>query len=122
MKSTPNDIVSVQAQSVDDRDVWIQRLQDLSSYWKALNHKMIRDQLKKYKAAIVRPDKSPRSSKFGQNADIEDDFVSQYDEEAATDVVYTSLWNSCIPLRCRYIMVSIIAYCITCRKGSIGKL
>jgi hypothetical protein len=71
---------------------------------------MIREQLSKHKAAIIRPDTSPRSRKSGQNADMEDDSVSQYDEDAATDaVVYTSLWNSCIPLRCRYIMVSFIA-------------
>lgn len=110
-----------QAQSVDDRDVWVQRLQDLSLYWKALNHKMIREQLNKHKAAIIRPDKSPRSRKSSQNADMEDDSVSQYDEEAATDVVYTSLWNSCIPLRCRYIMVSSIAYCIKVEHVFYGK-
>jgi hypothetical protein len=97
----------MQAESADDRDVWVQRLQDLSVYWKARNYKMIRDQINKHKPAIIRQDKSPRSKRTDPNADMEDSSVSQYDEEgAASDVIYTSIWNYCIPSRCRYIMVS----------------
>ncbi|KAI8581130.1 hypothetical protein K450DRAFT_279233 [Umbelopsis ramanniana AG] len=94
-----------EAQSVDDRDVWVRRLQDLSLYWKTLNHRMIRDQISKYKAAIIRQDKSPKSKRNDQNAEMENDSMSQYDEEAAADnVIYTSFWNYCLPSRCRYIM------------------
>ncbi|KAI9283622.1 hypothetical protein BC943DRAFT_361897 [Umbelopsis sp. AD052] len=96
-----------EAQSVDDRDVWVRRLQDLSLYWKTLNHRMIRDQIDKHKSAINRQDNSPRSKKTDQNnTGMENDASSQYDEEATddNDVIYTSFWNYCIPSRCRYIM------------------
>jgi hypothetical protein len=94
-----------QAASVEDRENWIQRLQDLSLYWKSFKQKMIYEQVSMQKTQIVRTKRVSRS-KTANGIEVEDDVASSQDTSSEQhEVANPVTWNYCIPACCRQIMV-----------------
>ncbi|GAB5590887.1 hypothetical protein Unana1_05787 [Umbelopsis nana] len=88
-------MIVYEALSVEDRDIWIQRLQDLSLYWKTLKHNMMVEQIRAQKDQIIKQS-SPAHPKKANNGKIHGDEVEssqdigREDTECSGPLFYTS--------------------------------
>jgi hypothetical protein len=94
-----------QASSVEERDTWIQRLQNLSQYWKAQKHQTVQQQVQLQKSQLATLGHS--SHEFGKALQNEEDIVTtEMPDRKDVELILPKMWHCCIPLCCRLIMVS----------------
>lgn len=94
-----------QTASIEERDTWIHHLQSLSQFWRAHKHQGVQLQVQLQKAQLATM--GHPSHEFGKSLQSEEEVVvTEIPDGKVVEQLLPKIWHCCIPLCCRFIMVS----------------